>query len=52
MVSDEAEREEIERDFMIATVLSASTPEQCRHAAGLISAWSVKIVTANLPRMR
>lgn len=39
MASEEVEREEIERDALIATVLSASTPEQRHSAEALIIAW-------------
>ncbi len=42
MVSEEIEREEMERDLLIVTVLTARTPEQCSHAEGLIIAWMKK----------
>lgn len=42
MVSEEVELEEIERDALIVTVLTASTPEQCSHAEELIIAWMKK----------
>ena len=38
MTPDETEQE-IERDTLIATALTASTPEQCSHAEELITAW-------------
>lgn len=39
MVSEDVELEEIERDLLIVTVLTASTPEQCSHAEELVIAW-------------
>lgn len=42
MVSEEVEREEIERDLLIVTVLTASTSEQCSHAEELIISWMKK----------
>ena len=39
MVSEEVEREEMDRDMLIATILNASTPEQCSGAEELILAW-------------
>jgi len=39
MMSEEMEREETERDMLIATILSATTPEQCDHAEDLVVTW-------------
>ncbi len=42
MTLEEVEREEIARDLLIVTALSASTSEQCARAEGLIIAWMKK----------
>ena len=38
-MTEEAERVEIDRDILITTTLSATTPEQCGRAEERIIAW-------------
>ena len=38
-MTEEVEREEIDRDILITTPLNATMPEQCGHAEERIVAW-------------